>query len=205
MVAIRSTTGAKVDSSAAAGSSPTALVTSVDTPTSANASAPRTTSSAVASAGKSAKHRGDLDLVGVAADGVAVAAQHVDLVGDLVGSAEDVARVGVLRDEAERLPLAAPADHDPRPRAAHRLGAADRLLELVVPTAVRAVVVAPHLQADLDRLLESLEPLGRRRERARRGRGARARTTPHRCRARRAPATRRRAWSSSWPAVPGWR
>ena len=43
--------------------------------------------------------------------------------------------------------------------------AAQRLRELVVPALVRAVVVAPHLQADLDRLLEPLEALGRRRER----------------------------------------
>ena len=39
-----------------------------------------------------------------------------------------------------------------------------RPAELVVLAVVRLLVVAPHLQADLQRLLEPLEPLGHRRE-----------------------------------------
>ena len=44
-------------------------------------------------------------------DVVAVPVEHLELVGDLVGvGAEQVAGVGVLRDEPQRLPLAAAAD-----------------------------------------------------------------------------------------------
>src|ERR687897_284280 len=56
----------------------------------------------------------DLDLVGVAPDGVAVPAEHVQLVCHLIGAAEEVARVGVLRDEPEGLPLATTTDQNAR-------------------------------------------------------------------------------------------
>src|SRR4051794_21090486 len=102
-----------------------------------------------------AVHRSDFDLVRIAPDGVAMTTQHVHLVCDVVGATEDVARVGVLRDQAQGLPLTTAADHDARPRRADGWRAAQGLVQLVLPTAVRAVVVAPHLQADLDRLLES--------------------------------------------------
>ena len=46
--------------------------------------------------------------------GVAVATEDVELVCDLVGLVgEEVARVGVARDEPKRLAFAAPADHAP--------------------------------------------------------------------------------------------
>src|SRR5262249_15989881 len=79
---------------------------------------------------------GDLDLGHGAPERVAVRAEHVDLVRDLVGVAEEVARVGVLGDQAERLPLTTAPDHDPGTRGAHRLGPTQRLLELVVAPAV---------------------------------------------------------------------
>src|SRR3954466_5179976 len=64
---------------------------------------------------------------------VAVAGQHLDLVHPLLPAAGDeVARIGVRRDGAQRLALARPADQDPRPRIAHGERAADRLGELVV-------------------------------------------------------------------------
>ena len=68
-----------------------------------------------------------LDLVGVAADRLAVLAQDLVLVVDPLRVAEDVARVGVLRDEPERLPLAAAADHD------RRAGPRDRLRRVEQP------------------------------------------------------------------------
>ncbi len=107
-----------------------------------------------------------LDGVVVAALGVAVRAQHVKLVADgLRRHAEQVARVGVLRDQAQRLLLPSAADEDRRARRLKRLRDADRLGELVVLALVGAVVVAPHLLADLDGLLKALEPLGERRVR----------------------------------------
>ena len=57
-------------------------------------------------------------------------AKHVDLVADRVGLAEQVARVGVARDEPQRPPLARAADEDrdpllQRPRVADGLGNVD--------------------------------------------------------------------------------
>ena len=51
------------------------------------------------------------------------------------------------------------------PRRLDRRRAADRLVEPVVLALVRPVVVAPHLEADLHRLLQPLEALADRRER----------------------------------------
>ena len=113
-----------------------------------------------------AGERGALDLGGVAAHVGAVAVEHVDLVLHLVGvEAEEVAGVGVLRDQAQRLALAAAADQDRRAAGPDRRRDADRLGQAVVPALEGAVVVAPHLPADLQRLLEPLEPLGGGRER----------------------------------------
>src|SRR5689334_16024770 len=65
-----------------------------------------------------ALERRAFDLVGVAADRGAVRPKHLVLVVDRRRAAEDVAGIAVLGHEAERLPLAAAADHDgwPRPR-----------------------------------------------------------------------------------------
>jgi hypothetical protein len=56
----------------------------------------------------------------------------------------------------------AAADQDRRARRLQRLRDADRLGQVVV-LAVVGGVVAPHLLADLEGLLEALEPLGHRR------------------------------------------
>ena len=133
MAASRSIAGPNVDSSQPAGSSPIAPVTRVDTPIFANASAPRTTSSTVASARDVAVHRGDFDLVGVAAHARRSGGAGRRACARPRRAAEDVARVGVLGDQAEGLPLAAAADDDPRARRADRHRAAERLFELVVP------------------------------------------------------------------------
>src|SRR5262249_27962266 len=104
---------------------------------------------------------GDPDVVEVAAFPVAVPAKDFDLSADLIHLDDsEVARVGVLRHEAERLSFAAAPNADRRPRAADRTWAVERLGELVMPSLVRAVVVAPHLQAYLQRLLKALEPFG---------------------------------------------
>jgi hypothetical protein len=63
---------------------------------------------------------GPADLVVRPALPIAPVMQHGELVGHPVGAGpgpgEHVAGVGVLGDQAERLPLTAPADHDRRAR-----------------------------------------------------------------------------------------
>src|ERR1700728_2170058 len=109
--------------------------------------------------------RGHLNLVWVPADVVAVSAQHLELVRERRRVAEDVACFCVLRNEPERLSLATASDEDPGPGRAHRCRRAEGLRQLVVLALVRPVLVAPHLFADLQRLLEALESLRDRRER----------------------------------------
>src|SRR5271166_1041820 len=103
------------------------------------------------------------DLVVVASLGVAVGAQHVQLASQ-VRAGEQVTGVGVLGHEAQRLLLPAAADHDRRMRPGQGLRRVQRPLELVVPAPVRALVAAPHLQADLQGFLEPLEAFGDGRE-----------------------------------------
>ncbi len=77
---------------------------------------------------------------------------------------EQVARLRVAGDQEQRLLLPAPADDDGRVGPGQRLRGVERAPEPVVRAVVGAVVVRPHLQADLQRLLEALEALGRRWE-----------------------------------------
>ena len=107
---------------------------------------------------------GLLDPGVIPAEGVAVAPQDLQLVAE-VGAAGDVAGVGVLGDEPERLALTAASDHDRRVRPADRLRMVERLGELVVRPQERPVVSGPHLVQDPERLLQPLEPLLQRRER----------------------------------------
>jgi len=93
-----------------------------------------------------------------------VGAQHVELARQ-VRAGEQVAGLRVLGDEAQRLPLATAANHDRRVRFAQRLWRVQRSFQLEVPAVIGGLVAAPHLQADLQRLLQPLEPLGHRRER----------------------------------------
>src|SRR4029079_750850 len=78
---------------------------------------------------------------------------------------EQVAGIGVAGDQAQRLALAAPPDEHRWAGTADRGWDADGLGELVVPALVGPVVVAPHLEADLQGLLEPLEALGDGRKR----------------------------------------
>jgi len=103
-------------------------------------------------------------LVIVAALCVTVPAEHVQLAAE-IGAGEEVAGLGVPRDQAQRLALARSADHDRRMRLRDSRRMVQRPLQLVVLAAVRGLVAAPHLPADLQRLLQPLESLGNRRER----------------------------------------
>src|SRR6185437_8047940 len=96
-------------------------------------------------------------------DRLAVLAQDVQLAG-LVAAGEQVARVGVLGDQAKRLLLAAAPDHDRRVRPGQRLRRVQRPPKRVVLALVGLLVAPPHLQADLQRLLKPLEALGDRGE-----------------------------------------
>ena len=120
--------------------------------------------SAPASSGDVGQHR-HLNLGGVAADRLAVAAQHPDLVLHRRGIADEVAGIRVLRHESQRLALAATADEDARARPADRPRRAQRFGQPVVRPLERSVVVAPHLLADPERLLEPLVALAQRGER----------------------------------------
>jgi hypothetical protein len=112
------------------------------------------------------QHDRATDPVVVRAEVGAVAAQHVELVPDVLGhglaSDDQVAGIAVRRHQAQGLLLAVAADHhgDPveRLRGAHGLG------KLVVRAVEATVVVAPHLPDDAQCLLESLEPLLEGRE-----------------------------------------
>ena len=117
----RSIAGANVDSSHPAGSSPTGPVTSVDTPTSASSSAPRTTSSTVGAGREVAEHvPSPRSRSGRGRRRRSAARSTSSLWAISSGAAEDVAGVGVLGDEPQGLPLAAAADEDARPRRADR-------------------------------------------------------------------------------------
>src|SRR5581483_7980019 len=114
-------------------------------------------------AGVEVVEHGLLDVVVVAALALAVLAQDLQLVAQ-VGVAEEVARIAVLRHQPQRLALTAAADDDGRVRPLQRLRRVEGALQRVVPAVVRRLVVAPHLQHDLQRLLESLEALADGRE-----------------------------------------
>src|SRR5205807_2556118 len=75
----------------------------------------------------------------------------------LFGAGEEVAGVRVLSHKAQRLALAAASEEDPRPGHRERLRGVERPGHLVVLALERSLVVAPHLQDDLDGLLQALE------------------------------------------------
>ena len=78
---------------------------------------------------------------------------------------EQIAGVRVLRDEAEGFLLAHAADHDRRTGPREALGTVERVLEDETLPREAALVVTPHPRAELERVLEPLEPFGERRER----------------------------------------
>lgn len=115
------------------------------------------------------RERGDdrlLDRVVVGSEAIAVPAKNVEEVRHPLGvRGGEVHDLRVLRDQAQGLPLPLTADHDRRVGPLDRRRAGQRLLQRIVRPPVGAVVVAPHLQRDLQRLLQSFEPFGQRRER----------------------------------------
>src|SRR5215211_156800 len=109
-----------------------------------------------------------LDFLVRAADRVAVPGQHIELVPDrppLVGDVEQVAGVGVLRDQAKRLAFAHAADQDRRVRLCEWWRVVDRAPEAIVAPHEGRAVVAPHLDRELKDLLEPLEALADWRKR----------------------------------------
>src|SRR5579859_1101553 len=101
-----------------------------------------------------------------AANLLAVLAQDVHLVRDHVvaQAREEVAGVGVLRDEPQRFLLATAADEDGRVRTLDGLWVIQRALKLIVFAIVRRLVVGPHLARNLQCLLQALEALFERWE-----------------------------------------
>src|SRR5512140_2081452 len=125
----------------------------------------------VAAGGRQARvlERRPLDLRVGPPDGLAVVAQDRVLAGDHLRAAEDVRRVRVLGDEAERLLLAAAADHDGRPWPRDRLRGVEQPPRRELRAGegfLRPKLAAPHPVGDAERLLEHLEarPEGRHRE-----------------------------------------
>ena len=105
----------------------------------------------------------DGDVGRVTVDRRTVLVQNVDLVAHGGRVAEDVAGVGVLRDELQRLPFATASDHDRhvllhRPRVADRFRHGDRLA--LEPRRPRS----PHQREQLQRVLEQRVPACVRRE-----------------------------------------
>ena len=95
----------------------------------------------------------------VAPDGLAVLVQDGHLVTDGGRVTEDVAVVGVLRHQAQRALLSAPADEDGRPARLDGAGEVPGLVHRVVLAVEGDDLVAEHGPADLHRLLEPVEAL----------------------------------------------
>ena len=106
----------------------------------------------------------DRDVGGVAAERLAVAAQDVHLVGHRGGVAEDVHHVGVARHQPQRPLLAAAADEDRRPARLHRARHVAGLVDPVVAAVERRRLLGEHGPADLQRLLQPVQPLAGGRE-----------------------------------------
>jgi hypothetical protein len=108
---------------------------------------------------------GLLDLGEITADRVAVLTQDPELVLDVAGEfgagpVEQVAGIGVLRDEPQRLAFTAAADEDRRVRALYGVRRVERARQPVVLALEGLLVTAPHLMRDPQDLLKPLEPLG---------------------------------------------
>src|SRR5580698_9055369 len=93
----------------------------------------------------------------VPADLRAVAVQHVDLAGQRIHIAGDVALVRVLGYEPQRPLLAPAADHDLRAAGLYRPGQVAGMIKPVVAASEARVVPREHGPAYLDRLLEHVE------------------------------------------------
>ena len=84
--------------------------------------------------------------------------------GDRGGVAEEVAHVGVLRDQTERPLLAAPAHENRWPARLHRSRDVVGLVRAVVGPLERRGGAGEHAAADLQGLLQPVEPLAGGRE-----------------------------------------
>src|SRR3990170_4846307 len=106
------------------------------------------------------------DVVVVTAFTLAVGAQDIEFLLDETGPGhgEDVAGVGVLRDQTEGLLLAGAADEDAGMGLPDGLRDVEGLGEPVVLALEGTVIVAPHLVGDLESVFEAFEALLQRRE-----------------------------------------
>src|SRR5207237_4896640 len=100
-----------------------------------------------------------LDVVVIAADGVAMLPQDLELTRNF-GSGEEVAGIGVLGDQPQGFLFPAATDEDGWVRAREGLRRVERALELIVLAAGRLFAAAfafSHLLAALACLLEPLQ------------------------------------------------
>src|ERR1700722_4863473 len=104
-----------------------------------------------------------LDLVVVAPDVVAVLFQYLELPVD-VWTREQVAGLGVFRDEPQGLTFPGAAYQDWWVRQGRSLWGVECSRELVILPFVGLFAAAPHLQADLQRFFQPLEAFGDRIE-----------------------------------------
>src|SRR5687768_7163563 len=121
----------------------------------------------VAAYPKAALQRRAFDVVVRSSNRLAMRSEDLPLVVDLLRAAEHVRGVRVLRDEAERLPLATAADHDRDTGAGDGLRRVEQARRLVVAAgegALRPHLPLEHLVGDLERLLEQHEADPERRE-----------------------------------------
>ena len=146
---------------------------------------------------------GDLDRAVIPAERLAMLLQYVELGADRLGGAEQVARVGILRDQPQRLLFPAARHQDRRVRPGQRLRDAKGLFELVVLAAIRAVVVGPHLLA-ICKVSSSISNRSRER-RERDAQAARLLFVPGGADAedRRGRRTARPGWSTLLTSTPG--
>src|SRR5438132_13928186 len=95
---------------------------------------------------------------------LAVALEHVELVADRLRVPEQIARVGVLRDQSQGLLLPAPSDQDRWPAGLNGAREIEGAFDPVVLALERGRLVTEHRPADPDRFLEALEALADRGE-----------------------------------------
>ena len=197
-------TGPHVSSSHFEGSRWDERATTVCTPTSASDSTAVRMSSELMPSSTFTRY-GDLYVVEVATQRVAVTAKYVQLVGDSGRVAEDVARIGVLGHESKRLLLAAATDEDSRSRRTDGLGRTQGLSQLVVRAVERSVC---RRSTSEDRFAASLRVVRIVRPRVgtvRRGLGAHARTTRRRDRVPLVPPESTSSVVMVLASSPGWR
>src|SRR5919199_4778367 len=96
---------------------------------------------------------------------LAVLAEHCELMRNRLRVTANIAEVGVLRDEPEGDLLAAPPDHDRRPRLLHRRRVIVGIRNTKVLAAEACRALRHHAVDDLNCLLEHLHTLTNRRER----------------------------------------